>query len=462
MNATTEQSAAPIYHVVKGAVLNSADIEFGSAAKRFATPKLDLNDIVWSRTEEPPLANTPVTEIMDVLEAVGDAMGRDPDGILAEALELNLQTNPLPRDLLERAYGNLGNAFNRERMQFLLDQELGGADAIDGWREITTVSGRPARIRAYPPRIVHVLAGNGPGAAAQSLVRGALVKGVHLFKMPSNDLFSASAVLRILASVAPDHPVTKSFCAVYWRGGDTKVESLIFRPQYFDKLVAWGGDAAIRSAVKYLGPGFELISFDPKTSISMIGREAFESEAHLDCAADAAADDATILNQQACVSSRIQFVEGDIEDVDRYCAKLYARLGEERAFSSAEPWPIPPNIRDEIEGIRMIEEFYRVWGDFNGKGMVIRSDEPVDFYPDGKVVNVVRVDNLADAVRHVNVATQTVGVFPAYRKADLRNKIASAGAQRVVTLGAAPPELGLPHDGFYPLQRFVRWVNDEG
>ncbi|MCA8889813.1 MAG: hypothetical protein KDA46_13340, partial [Parvularculaceae bacterium] len=119
-------------------------------------------------------------------------------------------------------------------------------------------------------------------------------------------------------------------------------------------------------------------------------------------------------------------------------------------------------IREEIDGIRMIEEFYSVWGDFDGKGMVIRSDEPVDFYPDGKVVNVVRVENLADAVRHVNVATQTVGVYPASRKVELRNKIASAGAQRVVTLGSAPPELGLPHDGFYPLQRFVRWVNDEG
>jgi len=23
-------------------------------------------------------------------------------------------------------------------------------------------------------------------------------------------------------------------------------------------------------------------------------------------------------------------------------------------------------------------------------------------------------------------------------------------------------ETGISHDGFYPLQRFVRWVNDEG
>ena len=93
---------------------------------------------------------------------------------------------------------------------------------------------------------------------------------------------------------------------------------------------------------------------------------------------------------------------------------------------------------------------------------MIRSDEAVDFYPEGKVVNVVAVERLEDALRHVNVATQTVGVYPPQRKAALRDLLASAGAQRIVSLGAATPEVGLPHDGFYPLHRFVRWVNDEG
>jgi hypothetical protein len=36
-----------------------------------------------------------------------------------------------------------------------------------------------------------------------SIVRGALTKGVHLLKLPSNDLFSATAILRAMAAVAP-------------------------------------------------------------------------------------------------------------------------------------------------------------------------------------------------------------------------------------------------------------------
>ncbi|MFP3526818.1 acyl-CoA reductase, partial [Pantoea sp. SIMBA_072] len=70
-----------------------------------------------------------------------------------------------------------------------------------------------------------------------------------------------------------------------------------------------------------------------------------------------------------------------------------------------------------MDGLRMLEPAYRVWGGYGGEGVVIRSQDPVDFHPDGKIVNVVQVQDLQDAIRHVNIATQTVGVYPAQRKA---------------------------------------------
>jgi hypothetical protein len=168
------------------------------------------------------------------------------------------------------------------------------------------------------------------------------------------------------------------------------------------------------------------------------------------------------MNQQACVSSRIQFVEGSVEEIDRYCEALLPRLGLERETASATGRPIPTDLRDEIDGLRDMEPYYRVWGSYDGRGLVIRSDEPVEFQPDGKMVNVVPVKRLEDALRYVNIATQTIGVFPSSRKAGLRDLLAAAGAQRVVELGAAGRvQAGLPHDGFLPLSRFVRWVNDE-
>jgi hypothetical protein len=462
MNAPAHDRPTPVRHVIKGETIVGADLEFGPAHARFATPRLDLDALVWPRQEPGPVFGTPLAEIMDVLVATGERLTRDPDGSLAEALAHNARTNPLPLDVLERSYASLGSLFNRRSMEFMVDEELGGADVLDGWRPVTRPSGRPARVRAFPPRLVHIIAGNAPGVAAQSIIRGALVKGVHLLKLPSNDLFSATAILTAMAAAAPGHPLVKCFSAVYWRGGDEQVESMLFRPQFFDKLVAWGGESTIRSAVKYIGPGFELVAFDPKTSISMIGREVFASDETLALVAERAAADATLMNQQACTASRFQFIEGDAADIDRYCELLQSRLGVARPTASGQASPLPMALREEIDGLRDLPDYYRVWGANDGRGIVIRSEEPVDFQPDHKVVNVVLVARLEDALPYVTVATQTVGVYPSERKAGLRDALASAGVQRVAALGDAAPEIGLPHDGFYPLHRFVRWVNDEG
>lgn len=452
---------AAVPHFIKGTMVEWDGTQ-GEDYGRFITPPLNLNDLVWPRDVPPPAADVPLAEILDILEALGRWLDADPQGAVERAFLASAGTNPLERGVLERSFRSLGRCFDPASLRFQVEQELGGSDVLDGWREVTTPMGRHAAIRAFPPRLVHIVAGNAPGVTAMTVARGALTKGVHLLKLPSNDLFTAAAVLGGLAAVAPGHAVARSFSAAYWRGGDAKVESMLFRPQFFDKLVAWGGDAALRSAKQYIGPGFELVAFDPKTSISMIGAEAHQDEATRCMVADLAAADATVMDQQACVSSRFQFVEGSVEEVDAYCVALQARLGVERFTSSACSTVPQGEIRDEIEALAMLEPDYRVFGSFDGRGLVIRSDEPVDFHPDGRIVNVVRVARLEEAICQANVATQTVGVWPAARRCALRDALASQGVQRVTALGAAGlVEAGLPHDGFLPLGRFIRWVNDE-
>lgn len=65
-------------------------------------------------------------------------------------------------------------------------------------------------------------------------------------------------------------------------------------------------------------------------------------------------------------------------------------------------------------------------------------------------------------VDHVNVATQTVGFYPPERMADYRDRLASAGAQRITPLGdSGPATIGAPDDAMYPLHRFVHWMVHE-
>ncbi len=237
---------------------------------------------------------------------------------------------------------------------------------------------------------------------------------------------------------------------------------MLYRSQYFDKLVAWGGGEAISNAAKYVGPGFQLISFDPKVSMAIIGREAFASEATLEEVADVTAQDVTIFNQDACVAPRQIFVEAEIADVDRFCSLLCGRLGVDRPLASAIGPKPPSDIRDAVDGLRWLEPEYRVWGEYDGRGLVVRSPEPVDFHPSNKTVNVVPVGAMIDAAAFATVATQTVSVFPSHRKEEVRNQLACAGVQRVVRLGSVlKGSSGGVHDGMYPLHRMVNWVVDD-
>ena len=143
----------------------------------------------------------------------------------------------------------------------------------------------------------------------------------------------------------------------------------------------------------------------------MVGREAFASDETLDAAAELAATDVMVLNQEACVASRFVFVEANQEDVDRFCERAHARIVA-KAAASGDSRPLDLGLREEIDALAMLDDEFRVWGRTDGKGLVIRSDEPVDFHPINKTANVARVDSLDDAMRYVNVATRPSGSTP--------------------------------------------------
>jgi hypothetical protein len=461
---TTTETKIRVPHFVRGRLVWGEDTEYLSRdfGVPFVTPRLQLGDLFVPRSEPGPAFDVPVSEIIDFIVETGKHLVLEKNEYLQESLEMTLRVSPLPRRIIENTFHRPGQFLTREALEYKLERCFGGSEILDGWVEHTDPNGSVSRVRAFPPRLVHMLSGNSPSAAMTSIADAALAKAVNVFKMPSADPFTTVAVLRTMSDISPDHPVLRSMSAVYWRGGDTTVEGVLYRSQYFDKLVAWGGGEAIANAAKYVGPGFQLVAFDPKVSMSIIGHDAFASEGALQEVSELAASDATIFNQDACVAPRQMFVEGDIDEVDRFCELLCQQLGIDREFASAVG-PVPgTDIREAVEGLRFLEPDYRVWGGFDGRGLVVRSPEPVDFHPTNKTVNVIPIASVRDAVAFATVATQTVGVYPSASKADLRDGLATAGVQRVVKLGSAlKGSQGNPHDAMYPLHRFVNWVVDD-
>lgn len=460
---TQDQDIVSAPFFLRGEVLEGNDVIQRSRdlGVTFGTPNIPFDRAVPPRTEVPPLLNVPTSEIIDFLVETGQRMLAPDNDIMQECIDRMSSTHILPRAVVEAVSRHAVAYLDKRILTAELEQNFPDPRALDTWIPKEDFTGRKSFVRAFAPRLIHVLPGNSPGVAVKSIAQGSLVKGINLFKMSSADPFTMVAILRTMAQVDPEHPIVKSMSAVYWRGGDDAVERILYRPQYFDKIVAWGGGDAIQNVVKYIGPGFQLVSFDPKTSISMVGQEAFESEETIAKAADLASADVMTLNQEACVASRFQFVEGSEEQVDRFCEKLHERIAA-RAAASGDVRPLDMDMREQVETLMMLDDEYRVWGRTDGKGLVIRSEEPVDFHPINKTANVVRVDRLDDAVRWINVATQTVGFYPFNRMADYRDRLASGGAQRIVHLGeAGPSTIGNPHDAMYAMHRFVHWMAHE-
>ncbi len=427
----------------------------------FAIPEVNLDRAVFPRSEVPPLLNVALAEIIDFLVETGQRLLAADNQYMQECFDRMASTHILPRSVIETVTKHAVSYLDKRILMAEVEQNFPDPRALDEWVPKQDFTGRQSFVRAFGPRLIHVLPGNSPGVAVKSIAQGAMVKAVNLFKMSSADPFTMVAILRTMADIDPGHPIVRSMSAIYWRGGDAGVENTLYRPQYFDKIVAWGGGDAINNVIKYLGPGFQLVSFDPKTSISMVGREAFTSQETLEDAANRAAIDVMILNQEACAASRYQFVEGSQAEVDRFCALLQQRIAE-RAEASGDARPMAMDLREEVEALSLMDDEYGVWGQPDGKGLVIRSEEPVDFHPINKTANVVRVDSLDDAVRYVNVATQTIGFYPCERIAAYRDRLASGGAQRITHLGeAGPATIGNPHDAMYPLHRFVHWMAHE-
>src|SRR5690606_13898930 len=91
--------------------------------------------------------------------------------------------------------------------------------------------------------------------------------------------------------------------------GSTAFEERLYQPRNIEKIVAWGGFASVKYVTRYIQPGLELISLDPKRSATIIGAETFADEAIMRDAALRAATDVGASNQTGCSSARVILVE---------------------------------------------------------------------------------------------------------------------------------------------------------
>lgn len=464
--------------IIRGNVIESDEQRFGGRRGGVSFTAPDVRRHADELTLRAPsmmsdLYALSLDEIVDFLVELGQHLNFADNRHLRQAFELACTTSGLSESILRFHYTRTPRLFQRDELYAIVARSV-GADYLEGWVEQPgkLIPGVTARTRAFGARCVHVIAGNAPVVAVLTVIRNALTRSDAIIKAPSNDPLTAMAIARTMIDMAPDHPLTRHLSVAYWKGGDEAVEQRIYDPRRIEKLVAWGGFDSVKHITRYLQPGIDLITLDPKLSGTIIGKEAFADEATLASVAKRLALDIGAQNQEACVSARVAYVQSGTDEAGlARCARL-AELTFEALQRLPDTLSTPhkafdPVLKEELDGIRMFADEYTVFGGRGNEGAVIvsRDGTPVSFSRilGCRVGNLVPVDDISTAVRSVNAYTQTIGIFPETLKAALRDQLAWQGAQRLVSLGAAAT---LQHnldrqDAIEPLRRMVKWVTEE-
>jgi hypothetical protein len=171
----TARLAVP--HLVQGRTILPDGGVATTEYEGFTTPALDLDDLVWSRSEAVPAADVPVAEIIDFLEALGTQLDLETNPYMQQALQESIACSSLGERILERSYRDLPRIFDPASLWFQVDQEI-GREALDGWKPVTDVSGRTRHVRAFT-RCDRVDRGSGSAQQGGASAQAALERPLH-------------------------------------------------------------------------------------------------------------------------------------------------------------------------------------------------------------------------------------------------------------------------------------------
>lgn len=460
------------YAVIRGEIIGSSLVQFGGRGGDITFLAPDPEGIVSRLPLESPgklqdLYSLSLDDILDYLSELGGRLEFDRNPYMQEACELSFATAPTTPPIVRGIFRDVPRWFDRGRIREWIELTV-GSRYLEGWVE-TPVNNATLAIRAYGSRALHIVAGNGP-IGALSIIRGAVTRSDTIIKLPSNDPFSTVAIARTMVDMAPDHPVTRHLAVAYWRGGDEAIEKKLYQPHNIEKIIAWGGMASVKHVTKYIQPGLELTSLDPKTSASVVGVDGLKTTALVSEAAARIASDVGAMNQCGCANSRVVYVMSGTDDaglatINRLGEQVYAAMLKLPSGISTKPKRYDPQLKAEVDALRLNgEDWYKIIGGEDGEGAVIVSQmaSPVDFvdYLADRTVNLVPVDTVDEVLAAVDASTQTVGIFPDDFGSQLCHTMSLYGAQRFVSLGYSfngPGPIG-PQDAIEPVRRMCKWI----
>jgi len=330
--------------------------------------------------------------------------------------------------------------FDAQVLREWLELELGSAMALDEWVPHGTLHTRAV---ALSP-VLHVVSGNTPHAAFQSVIRGLLAGCFNRVKLPSAGLPEFETWLATLP------PPLASLIEARHDLPDEWLDSAA--------AVVFGNAATLAFFRGRLKPGIPLLEHGPKLGIAVV----FEPCA---AAASLVAEDVLRFDQQGCLSVQAVYVEGDAEVIENFGGELAAAMA---AFRLRNPRSLPTlsesgavsNARELARFRAANGEGLRLWESAGSTEWTVVHDPDPRLAP-GPLNGFVTLHSF-----HGILEPGTLGPEAAFLSGVSIHPFSHATASRLETLAppricavgsAQDPTLFWHHDGLLPLASLVRW-----
>ena len=318
-----------------------------------------------------------------------------------------------------------------------LKVELGHPEVLDQFVELHQGSQTKARASS---NILHILSGNTPHAALQSLVRGLLIGSVNTVKLPSGGL-----------------PIVEQWIATLPEALARLVNTItVVSDEIFERattVIAIGSDETMLAIQKKIQPQQRFIPHGHKLSIGLIDRPS-------EHAARLAVQDICAHNQQGCLSLHTLYIKEDPAAMLPLIAtamREYEAQSPRGTISLSESGAIS-NLRETIRyhAANEPEDFgiEHSLGDTSWTA-IFRNSPTLIPSPLNRVVSIQPwPDNFADLGSEVDYLS-SIAIHP---KNELIGAISALNIPRICELGDAQhPPLHWHHDGIAPLASLVHW-----
>jgi hypothetical protein len=324
--------------------------------------------------------------------------------------------------------------------------ELGHAEALDGFRPY---GGHLARAVA-PASILHIVSGNTPHAALQTLIRGLLLGSMNRVKLPSGGLAEVDAFL----SVLPEQLSALVECST------TLPDAWL--PEA-EAIVVFGSDETISHFRSRAPAGVPFQSHGHRVSLGIVFDDpGCES-------ADAAARDVSLYDQHGCLSPHDIYVRETSAGFARtYAARLAEAMARfnmhtpRRALSIGEAAAIA-DLRASYVFRSANDVRVQVWQSAGTTDWTVIYEEDPWFAtsPLNRVVFVKPLpEDFSLALEPVRPWLGAVGIWPA--TVENAGRVAALGASRICPFGRMQfPPVTWHTEGMPNLASLVRWVDFE-